>query len=177
MTKEELLNRVKADTAVEEGSLTSHIFLLRKTLGEQYIESIPKRGRRFMGAVTTVTNVSEQETQIRSLSVLPLENLGRDADGEYSAESMTEALMTNLAKISALRVVSRTSVLGYKNTHKSIPEIGRELRVDALTEGSVQCESNRVRINARLAPRPSENSSPPQRPRSQTLTWTRTSLA
>jgi TolB-like protein/Tfp pilus assembly protein PilF len=148
--KEELLNRVWADTAVEEGSLTSHISLLRKTLGERYIETIPKRGYRFVGTVKQVAEVSEQRAQIRSLAVLPLENFGRDADGECLAESMTEALITNLAKISALRVVSRTSVMRYKNTQKSMPEIGRELSVDALMEGSVQCESNRVRINARL---------------------------
>ena len=150
VSKEELLNRVWADTAVEEGSLTSHISLLRKTLGERYIETIPKRGYRFVGAVKPVAEVSGRPQQLRSLAVLPLENLGRDRDGDCFADSMTEALITNLAKISALRVVSRTSVMRYKNTRKSIPEIGRELSVDALMEGSVQCESNRVRINARL---------------------------
>jgi TolB-like protein/Tfp pilus assembly protein PilF len=148
--KEELLNKVWADTAVEEGSLTSHISLLRKTLGEQYIETIPKRGYRFVATVKQLSEPSEAPQQIRSLAVLPLENLGRDPDGDCFADSMTEALITNLAKISALRVVSRTSVMLYKNTRKSIPEIGRELRVDALMEGSVQCTSNRVRINARL---------------------------
>lgn len=148
--KEELLNRVWADTAVEEGSVTSHISLLRKTLGEQYIETIPKRGYRFVGTVKQVAEVSARHAQMRSLAVLPLENLGRDPDGDCFADSMTEALITNLAKISALRVVSRTSVMRYKNTRKSMPEIGRELSVDALIEGSVQCESNRVRINARL---------------------------
>lgn len=148
--KEDLLNRVWADTAVEEGSLTSHISLLRKTLGERYIETIPKRGYRFVGTVTQVAEASDQGSQIRSLAVLPLENFGPDPDGDCLAESMTEALITNLAKISALRVVSRTSVMRYKDTRKSMPEIGRELGVDALLEGSVQCESNRVRINARL---------------------------
>ena len=82
--KEELLNRVWADTAVEEGSVTSHISLLRKTLGEHYIETIPKRGYRFVGTVKQVAEVSGGHAQIRSLAVLPLENLGRDPDETVS---------------------------------------------------------------------------------------------
>lgn len=148
--KEELLHRVWADTAVEEGSLTTHISLLRKTLGEQYIETIPKRGYRFVATLTQIVNHDDRRTPIRSLAVLPLENLGRDSDEDGFADSMTEALITNLAKISALRIVSRTSVMRYKNTQKSIPEIGRELGVDALLEGSVQREGDRIRINVRL---------------------------
>jgi TolB-like protein/Tfp pilus assembly protein PilF len=148
--KEELLNKVWPDTAVEEGSLTSHISLLRKTLGEHYIETIPKRGYRFVGTVKRLAEVTERPPQIRSLAVLPLGNLGRDSDEDGFADSMTEALITNLAKIGALRVVSRTSVMRYKNTQKSIPEIGKELGVDALLEGSVQREGDRVRINVRL---------------------------
>jgi TolB-like protein/Tfp pilus assembly protein PilF len=148
--KEELLNRVWADTAVEEGSLTSHISLLRKTLGERYIETIPKRGYRFVGTVKQVAEASERQPHIRSLAVLPLENLSPDPDGDYFADSMTVALITGLAKITSLRVVSRTSIMRYKNTQKSLPEIGKELSVDAIVEGSVQREGDRVRISARL---------------------------
>jgi TolB-like protein len=148
--KEELLDRVWADIAVEEGSLTSHISLLRKTLGEQYIETIPKRGYRFVGTVKPVAEASARQPYIRSLAVLPLENLAPDPDADYFADSMTEALITGLAKIASLRVVSRTSIMRYKNTQKSLPEIGKELNVDALVEGSVQREGNRVRISARL---------------------------
>jgi TolB-like protein/Tfp pilus assembly protein PilF len=148
--KEELLNRVWADTAVEEGSLTSHISLLRKTLGERYIETIPKRGYRFVGTVNEVTEAPGRQPHIRSLAVLPLENLAPYSDGDYFAESMTEALITGLAKIASLRVVSRTSIMRYKNTQKSLPEIGKELSVDAIVEGSVQREGDRVRISARL---------------------------
>jgi TolB-like protein/Tfp pilus assembly protein PilF len=148
--KGELLNRVWPDTTVEEGSLTTHISLLRKTIGEQYIETLAKRGYRFVGEVQQVGGEAIQRPQIRSLAVLPLENLSHDPDGATFADSMTEALITNLAKISALRVVSRTTVMRYKGTHKSLPEIGKELSVDALVEGSVQREGDRVRINARL---------------------------
>lgn len=150
LAKEELLKRVWADAIVEEGSLASHISLLRKTLGEDYIETIPKRGYRFVAAAKPVAEAGERRPQIRSLAVLPLDNLGRDADGDRFADSMTEALITRLAKIRALRVVSRTSVLRYKDTQKSMPEIGKELGVDGLVEGSVQLEGDRVRINARL---------------------------
>jgi serine/threonine protein kinase/tetratricopeptide (TPR) repeat protein len=88
--------------------------------------------------------------QMRSLAVLPLENLSRDPDEEYFADSMTEAILTDLAKINALRVVSRTSVMRYKRTQKPLPEIAKELNVDAIVEGSVQRVGNRVRITAQL---------------------------
>ena len=88
--------------------------------------------------------------QMRSLAVLPLENLSRDPDEEYFADSMTEAILTDLAKINALRVVSRTSVMRYKRTQKPLPEIAKELNVDAIVEGSVQRAGNRVRITAQL---------------------------
>ena len=88
--------------------------------------------------------------QMRSLAVLPLENLSRDPDEEYFADSMTEAIITDLAKINALRVVSRTSVMRYKRTQKPLPEIAKELNVDAIVEGSVQRAGNRVRITAQL---------------------------
>jgi len=87
---------------------------------------------------------------IDSLAVLPLENLSRDSEQEYFADGMTDALITDLAKISALRVISRTSVMHYKKTEKTIPEIARELNVDAIVEGSVQSSGNRVRVTAQL---------------------------
>jgi eukaryotic-like serine/threonine-protein kinase len=88
--------------------------------------------------------------QIRSLAVLPLENLSRDPEQEYFAEGMTEALITDLSKIRALRVISRTSAMHYKGTTKTLPEIARELGVDGVIEGSVLRAGNRVRITAQL---------------------------
>jgi len=87
---------------------------------------------------------------IESIAVLPLENLSRDPSEEYFADGMTEALITDLGKIGALRVISRTSVLRYKGTNKPVPEIARELHVDAIVEGSVQRFGDRVRITANL---------------------------
>ncbi|MCH8838806.1 MAG: tetratricopeptide repeat protein [Candidatus Marinimicrobia bacterium] len=87
---------------------------------------------------------------IRSIAVLPLDNLGGDPEQVYFVEGMHEALITELAKISALRVISRTSTLGFGAAGASIPEIARALNVDAIVEGSVLVVGDRVRINAQL---------------------------
>jgi TolB-like protein/DNA-binding winged helix-turn-helix (wHTH) protein/Tfp pilus assembly protein PilF len=94
--------------------------------------------------------------QIRSIAVLPLENLSGDPGQEYFADGMTEALITDLGKISALRVISRTSVMQYKGTKKPLPQIARELNVDAIVEGTVERSENRVRITANLMHAPTD---------------------
>ena len=88
--------------------------------------------------------------QITSLAVLPLENLSGDPEQDYFADGMTEALITELGKISALRVISRQSVMQFKGTDKPLPEIARELDVDAVVEGSVLRADDRVRITVQL---------------------------
>jgi eukaryotic-like serine/threonine-protein kinase len=88
--------------------------------------------------------------QIQSLAVLPLENLSGDPEQEYFAEGMTEELITQLAQISALRVISRTSVMPYRESRKPLTQIASELHVDAVVEGSVMRSGNRVRITAKL---------------------------
>ena len=88
--------------------------------------------------------------RIQSIAVLPLENLSKDPEQEYFADGMTDELITNLAQISALRVISRTSAMHYKGTKKSLSEIARELRVDAVVEGTVMHSGDRVRITAQL---------------------------
>jgi TolB-like protein/DNA-binding winged helix-turn-helix (wHTH) protein/Tfp pilus assembly protein PilF len=87
---------------------------------------------------------------IRSLAVLPLENLSGDASQNYFADGMTDELITDLAQISALRVISRTSVMVYKGVRKPLPQIARELNVDAVVEGTVLRSGDRVRITAQL---------------------------
>ncbi len=87
---------------------------------------------------------------IRSLAVLPLENLSRDPSEEYFADGMTEELTTQLAQITALRVISRTSVMRYKDSKKSLPQVAKELQVEAVVEGSVTRSGDRVRITAQL---------------------------
>ena len=87
---------------------------------------------------------------IRSLAVLPLDNLSGDASQNYFADGMTDELITDLAQISALRVISRTSVMAYKGARKPMPQIARELNVDAVVEGTVLHSGDQVRITAQL---------------------------
>jgi eukaryotic-like serine/threonine-protein kinase len=87
---------------------------------------------------------------IRSVAVLPLEDFSSDPARDYFAEGMTEALITDLAKIKALQVISRSSVMQYKGLHKPLPQVAQELNVDAVVEGSVMRSGNRVRITAQL---------------------------
>jgi TolB-like protein/DNA-binding winged helix-turn-helix (wHTH) protein/Tfp pilus assembly protein PilF len=87
---------------------------------------------------------------IRSLAVLPLESLSNDASQDYFADGMTDELISDLGQISALRVISRTSVMGYKHARKPLPQIAHELNVDAIVEGTVLRSGDQVRITAQL---------------------------
>ena len=89
-------------------------------------------------------------SEIKSLAVLPLQNLSGDPAQDYFVDGMTDALIGDLAEIHALRVISRTSAMHYKGTKKSLPQIARELKVDAVVEGTVQQADGRVRIRAQL---------------------------
>jgi serine/threonine-protein kinase len=97
-----------------------------------------------------------QRAHIRSLAVLPLENLSGIPGEEYFADGMTDALITTMAQISGLRVISRTSVMRYKGARKPLPEIARELKVDAVVEGTVMRSGSRVRIAAQLIQAPED---------------------
>jgi TolB-like protein/DNA-binding winged helix-turn-helix (wHTH) protein/lipoprotein NlpI len=88
--------------------------------------------------------------RIQSLAVLPLQNLSNDPAQEYFSDGMTDALITDLAQIGSLKVISRTSSMQYKQTKKSLPEIARELNVDGIVEGTVQRSGDRVRITTQL---------------------------
>jgi TolB-like protein/DNA-binding winged helix-turn-helix (wHTH) protein/Flp pilus assembly protein TadD len=93
---------------------------------------------------------------VHSLAVLPLENLSNDASQDYFADGMTDELTTHLGQISAIRVISRTSAMTYKNVRKPLAEIARELNVDAVVEGSVLRSGERVRIDAQLIQVPAD---------------------
>jgi TolB-like protein/Flp pilus assembly protein TadD len=93
---------------------------------------------------------------IQSLAVLPLENLSHDQEQEYFVDGMTDALITDLAKIHAWRVISRTSVMQYKGKNESAPQIARDLNVDAIVEGTVLRSGHHVRITAQLIEVPSD---------------------
>ncbi|MEO8159340.1 MAG: tetratricopeptide repeat protein [Betaproteobacteria bacterium] len=154
--KDELLRRVWVGTIVEEGSLTSHISLLRKTLGDEngagFIETIPKRGYRFVGQVLVVAPPESLAVQRLTLVVLPFESLNGGDKHDYFSEGLTEEMITQLAKLSPQRlgVIARTSAMRYKSTTKSVLQIGRELAVSHVLEGSVRRAGDRVRITAQL---------------------------
>jgi TolB-like protein/DNA-binding winged helix-turn-helix (wHTH) protein/Tfp pilus assembly protein PilF len=219
VTREELRQALwPSDTFVDfEHGLNKAISKLRDALGDdsgtpRYIETLPRRGYRFIAPVISANPASEPfesktvpaaqtgpvakgsseragwkmpvavlslgllvlliswslfrlarkpartaegplTAPIRSLAVLPLQNLSGDKDQEYFADGMTDELITDLGQMSALRVISRTSVMRYKQTSKTLPplpQIRRELGVDAIVEGSVFRSGNRVRITAQL---------------------------
>jgi len=216
VTRDELRAQIwPADTFVDfDHSLHNAIARLREVLGDsaqkpRYIETLPRRGYRFIGQVEgleleepeqpvssddpvevsvpvptkkgrtallsatllvlasiasafwMVRPVSPrasvaEDLQLRSLAVLPLDNLSGDPSQEYFADGITDELITDLAKVSSLRVISRTSVMRYKGTKKTLPEIARELNVDAVIEGSVVRSGKRVRITAQLLHGPTD---------------------
>src|SRR2546427_12292825 len=151
VTREELQQKIwPSDTFVDFDHGINHaIKRLREALGDaaetpHYIETLPRRGYRFIGKIEC------NAPRMRSLAVLPLENLSHDPQQEYFAEGLTEALITTLAKIGELRVISRTSAMHYRGVHKPLHEIARELEVDAIVEGTVLRAGHRVRITAQL---------------------------
>ena len=143
-----------------------------------FIETIPRKGYRLLPPVESVKPVKREMFQrylivavifivmvglsiayvrfrplpsrIHSLAVLPFKNLSGDSTQEYLADGMTEALIGRLSRIHDLRVISRTSVMRFKDTKPSVPEIARTLGVDAIVEGSVIREGSRIRVNAQL---------------------------
>jgi TolB-like protein/DNA-binding winged helix-turn-helix (wHTH) protein/Flp pilus assembly protein TadD len=211
VTREELRGRVWPDESFGDFDQAVNIAIakLRSALGDsaenpRYIETLPKRGYRFIAEVSVVdANVVKARPQveadepasetaipvsperrpwrarsvivtlavvlilaalavwfsrsrtpapagIRSLVVLPLENLSGETSQDYFADGMTDELITDLAQISALRVISRTSAMVYKGARKPLPQIARELNVDAVVEGTVLRSGDQVRITAQL---------------------------
>lgn len=99
---------------------------------------------------------SSASPHISSIAILPLENLSNDPEQQYFVEGMTDEITTDLAKLPGIRVISRTSAMQYKDTHKTMPQIARELNVDAVVEGTVLCVGNRVRIRTQLIYAPAD---------------------
>ncbi|HWS96444.1 MAG TPA: winged helix-turn-helix domain-containing protein, partial [Candidatus Methylomirabilis sp.] len=204
VTREEIQKKLwPADTFVDfERGLNSAINRLREALCDsadtpRYIETLPRRGYRFIGAIETEREVQAvpgpspaslnrrsmtnamalslvalavvaallafdvgglrrrllgrlSDPPIRSLAVLPLSNLSGDSQQDYFADGMTDALITDMAKIQSLRVISRTSVMQFKDSKKPLPEIARALGVDGIVEGTVQMRGDRIHVTAQL---------------------------
>lgn len=102
------------------------------------------------GTIRSQLGLKTDSPRVRSLAVLPFVNLSNDPNQESFADGITDALITDLAQIDSLRVISRTSTLHYKNTRETLPGIARELNVDGIVEGAVQRSGNHLRVTARL---------------------------
>jgi TolB-like protein/Flp pilus assembly protein TadD len=162
VTREELNKRLwPENTFVDfERGLNKAITKLRTALRDDaekpcYIETLPQRGYRFIAPVENPPPVrdrfrAQHPPRIDSLAVLPLENLSGDPAQEYFSDGLTEELICAVARIASLRVISRTSVMPYKGARKSLPVIAKELRVDAIVEGTVARSEQKVRITAQL---------------------------
>ncbi len=187
VTRKELQERLwPQDTFLEfENALNNAISRLREALGDtadtpRFIETLPRRGYRFLAevsqslpasrtaisrpwllvfgivlavglAIGTVFRLTSSRKQaIRSLAVLPFRNLGTGTADDYLAGGMTDAVTTELAKLGVSKVISETSVAQFKDTKKSVPDIARTLGVDAIVEGAVLREGNQVRITVQL---------------------------
>jgi TolB-like protein/Flp pilus assembly protein TadD len=156
--KDELLKNIWPDTFVGEGSLTRTISILRKALaddagGQGYIVTIPKRGYRFVAPISQTSGQQVRPMPEKlMLAVLPFENLSGSKQQEYFSDGLTEELITQLSRLNPKRlgVIARTSAMQYKSTRKSIQQIGRELGVAYVLEGSVRRAGNRVRVTAQL---------------------------
>lgn len=152
LEKQALMSAIWRGTVVEENSLSQHISLLRRALGEspgdnQFIVTVPGRGYQFVAEVTTLAGESQDR---HGLAVLPFENLSGDPGQSYLVDGVTEELIARLAQLSGLRVVSRTSAMTYVGSEKRLPEIASELGVNWIIEGSAQRRGDRIRITAQL---------------------------
>jgi len=151
VTKDELLQRVWPGLVVEENNLQVQVSTLRKVLGTHAIVTSAARGYRFTlelgGHKVKVAAAPAGAAEL--IAVLPLENLSGPQE-EYFADGMTEALITDLAKVGGLRVISRSSVMGFKGSRGPLAKVGRALGASAVVEGSVLRSGDRVRISARL---------------------------
>jgi len=144
------LVRALDDASAPTSERRSRVSTRTKTLIAASIAALLVLGALGWRAVTNRPDAALAAATVRSIVVLPLENLSGDPSQEYFADGLTEVLISDLAQIHALRVISRTSAMVYKGAKKPLADIARELRVDAVLEGSVMRVGDRVRITADL---------------------------
>ena len=159
--KDELYKRVWQDAFVEETNLTKNISILRKILSDgdtetSFIETVPKRGYRFVAPVRKSgdeyaehgsKSVASSEQKI---AVLPFANFSADPENDYFCDGLSEELLNALAKIKGLKVAARTSSFSFREKNVDVGEIGTTLGVNTVLEGSVRKSGNRLRITAQL---------------------------
>jgi len=160
ITREELQGRLwPGDVIVDfEVNLNTAVAQLREALGDsaqhpRYIETLPKRGYRFIGSVEAQARTALQRPSTRAkIAVLPFANLSGDPEQEYLSDAITEELITSLAGLAPgqLGVIARTTAMHYKSSHKDVTHIGRELGVDYVLEGGLRRSDDRVALNVQL---------------------------
>jgi len=162
--KDELLKEVWPDTFVEENNLTQNIFTLRKALGDdrsgpKYIETVARRGYRFLATVRSVPHAESVDSwsqptgaspQSPVVAVLPFINNTGDPELEYLADGITDNLINNLSRITQLRVMSRSTVFRYNDTDVEPQRVGKELQVDAVLVGKINARPSALTINVEL---------------------------
>ena len=155
--REDLRKRLWSDDVFVdfENNLNSAVARLREVLGDsaerpRFIETLPKRGYRFIARVAGPTEAGP--TRKVRLAVLPFANLSGDPAEEYFSDGMTEEMISHLAGLAPdrLGVIARTTAMHYKGSHKDVGQVGRELGLDYVLEGSVRREGDQVRITAQL---------------------------
>ena len=161
LTKDEMMQSVWPDSFVEEATLAQNIFTLRRVLGEspltaQYIETVPRRGYRFIAEVKQITPPGpadqkvEQSSSLRSIAVLPFKMLTGEDCNQYFGLGMADALITRLSNIRDIVVRPTSAVLKYHNQDQDIYVAGRELKAQLALNGSIQRLDDRIRVTVQL---------------------------
>jgi TolB-like protein len=165
VSKDALMQAAWPGLAVEEGNLTVQIAALRRALGEEpgadrWIETLPRRGYRFVGSVVAPNEAvlatparvepAPQLSDRPSIAVLPFQNMSEPPDQDYFADGMVEEIITALSRIRWLLVIARNSSFTYEGRAVDVRQVGKELGVSYVLEGSVRRVGNRVRITAQL---------------------------
>ena len=161
VTKEELHAQVWGKVSVSDSALARCIVDVRRAIGDsaarpQFLQTVSRVGYRFVGEVVELFEARDRADGQRwnrgkpTLAVLPFLNLSSDPEQEYFADGFADLLITDLGRIKALHVISRTSAMRYRNTASALPDIGRELGVDVIVEGAVLRSGERVRITVQL---------------------------
>ncbi|MBN1831010.1 MAG: winged helix-turn-helix domain-containing protein [Deltaproteobacteria bacterium] len=161
ITRSELMDRVWPDTFVSESVLDHCISEIRKALGDdprnpRYLKTIPRVGYKFMNAVEEViptgpeTRSAAKVPPAWSIAVLPFANISTEPNNEFFCDGLSEELINGFTKVSAMRVVAHSSSFAFKGRNLDVREIGRQLNVAAILEGSVRRAGNRLRISAQL---------------------------
>lgn len=159
--KDDFMKEVWPDEFVEEGNLAQHIFMLRRAFGEtaghpQYIETVPRRGYRFLGLVkeSPDTSVSTEVALIsqptHSLAVLPFVNGNTDSKIEFLSDRLTESIINKLSQSSQVRVRPRSTIFRYKNKDLDAQHVGRKLAVHSILLGTVQAIDGTLIISTEL---------------------------